>query len=389
MTYDFDRVVDRQSTNDLKWRPEGLKAFLPVDVSDALIPMWIADTDFACPPCIVDAIKARADKEIFGYCSNRTDYFEALHWWYSTRFGMELQPEWLSIMPTIVNTINMGIRAFSEPGDRVIIQQPVYDPFASVVKKTGREVVNNALRFEDGRYNMDFDLLEKQAADPRAKILVLCSPHNPVGRVWTKEELARVGDICKRNGVFIIADEIHSDIVFSGHTHTPFLMASDAPCMLCTAPGKTFNVAGLRISNIFIPDAENKKRFDDTVAAHSIPGTSTFGLEAVTAAYTPAGAEWLDQLLRYLEGNVELVDRWAKAHGATFTKPDGCFLCWLDLSTAGLTDESIMKKIILEQEIIVTPGPWFGPGGEGHIRLNIGCTRATLNEALRRMESVL
>lgn len=389
MTYNFDRLIDRKSTSDIKWRTQGLRAFLPVDVSEDFIPMWIADMDFACPPCIVDAVTARAGQEIFGYCAPRDGYVEALKWWYGTRFGLELKKEWLSVLPTVVAAINMGIRAFTQPGDQVIIQQPVYDPFASLVAKTGRELVNNALLFRDGDYYMDFDLLEKQAAGPRAKVLILCSPHNPVGRVWTKEELARLGEICKRHQVLVISDEIHSDIVFSGHSHTPFPLASDAPCILCTAPGKTFNVAGLRASNIFIFDLELKKQYDTTCAAYSMPGSSTFGLAAVEAAYSPAGAEWLAQLLAYLEENARLVDRWAKEHHLGFTMPQGCFLCWLDLSPAGLTDQEIQKKIIVGQEVVCVPGPWFGPGGEGHLRLNIGCPRSILEEALRRIASVL
>lgn len=389
MTYNFDRLIDRKSTSDIKWRTQGLRAFLPVDVSEDFIPMWIADMDFACPPCIVDAVTARAGQEIYGYCAPRDGYVEALKWWYGTRFGLELKKEWLSVLPTVVAAINMGIRAFTQPGDQVIIQQPVYDPFASLVAKTGRELVNNALLFRDGDYYMDFDLLEKQAADPRAKVLILCSPHNPVGRVWTKEELARLGEICKRHQVLVISDEIHSDIIFSGHSHTPFPLASDAPCILCTAPGKTFNVAGLRASNIFIFDPELKKHYDTTCAAHSMPGSSTFGLAAVEAAYSPAGAEWLAQLLDYLEENARLVDRWAKEHHLGFTMPQGCFLCWLDLSPAGLTDQEIQKKIIVGQEVVCVPGPWFGPGGEGHLRLNIGCPRSILEEALRRIASVL
>ena len=389
MTYNFDRLIDRKSTSDIKWRTQGLRAFLPVEVSEDFIPMWIADMDFACPPCIVDAVTARAGQEIFGYCAPRDGYVEALKWWYSSRFGLELKKEWLSVLPTVVAAINMGIRAFTQPGDQVIIQQPVYDPFASLVAKTGRELVNNALLFRDGDYYMDFDLLEKQAADPKAKVLILCSPHNPVGRVWKKEELARLGEICKRHQVLVVSDEIHSDIIFSGHSHTPFPLASDAPCILCTAPGKTFNVAGLRASNIFIFDPELKKQYDTTCAAHSMPGSSTFGLAAVEAAYSPAGAEWLAQLLDYLEENARLVDRWAKEHHLGFTMPQGCFLCWLDLSPAGLTDQEIQKKIIVGQEVVCVPGPWFGPGGEGHLRLNIGCPRSILEEALRRIASVL
>ena len=207
MSVDFNREVDRRSTSDVKWRPEGLKGYLPIEVSENEIPMWIADMDFACPECIVRAIKERADKEIFGYCSYKQEYYDALTWWFDKRFGMKIHTDLVSMMPTVVSAINVAIRAFSNPGDKVIIQQPVYDPFAELIKKTGRVMVNNGLICNDGLYEMDFPLLEEQAADPDAKIMILCSPHNPVGRVWTKEELARVGEICKKNNVLVIAEK--------------------------------------------------------------------------------------------------------------------------------------------------------------------------------------
>lgn len=389
MSVNFDRVIDRRSTSDLKWRPEGLKGYLPVTVSENEIPMWIADMDLACPACIVNAIRARADKEIFGYCSYKSEYYDALKWWYGKRFGLNFDPARVSMMPTVVSAINMAIRAFSNPGDKVIIQQPVYEPFAGLIAKTGRVMVNNGLVYRDSRYEMDFALLEEQAADPHTKIMILCSPHNPVGRVWTKEELHQVGEICQRNHVLVISDEIHSDIVFHGSVHTPFPMASDAPHILCTAPGKTFNVAGLRISNMLSSSPEIKQRYDQEIGAYSFAPPSTFGLEAVRAGYSPEGEAWLEELLTYLEGNARIVEDWAKAHNVGYTKSEGTFLSWLDFSTAGLTDGDVMQKIIVGQEVVCVPGPWFGKGGEGHLRLNIGCTRATLKEALRRIESVL
>lgn len=389
MPVNFDRVIDRRSTSDLKWRPEGLKGYLPITVSENEIPMWIADMDLACPECIVNAIKARADKEIFGYCSFKNEYYDALKWWYGKRFSLDFDATRVSMMPTVVSAINMAIRAFSEPGDKVIIQQPVYEPFAGLIAKTGRIMVNNGLICKDGRYEMDFALLEEQTADSKAKIMILCSPHNPVGRVWTKEELSRLGDICKRNGVLVISDEIHSDIIFHGNVHTPFPMASDAPHILCTAPGKTFNVAGLRISNMLSSSSDIKQRYDQEINAYSYSSSSTFGLEAVQAAYSPEGEVWLEELLTYLEGNAKIVQDWAKAHNVGYTKSEGTFLSWLDFSTVGLTDSDVMKKIICGQEVVCVPGPWFGKGGEGHLRLNIGCTRKTLLEALARIESVL
>ena len=230
---------------------------------------------------------------------------------------------------------------------------------------------------------------EEQAADPDAKIMILCSPHNPVGRVWTKEELARVGEICKKNNVLVIADEIHSDLVYAGYVHTPFALASDAPHLVCTSLGKTFNVAGLRLANIFSSSAELKKQYDQEIDAYSYSASNTFGLEMVQAAYSPEGEAWLEELLVYLQGNVEVVSEWCQKHNVGFTAPQGTFLCWLDLASAGLTDEEIIKKIIMGKEVICVPGPWFGKGGEGYLRLNIGCTRKTLVEALDRIASVL
>lgn len=389
MSVDFNREVDRRSTSDVKWRPEGLKGYLPIEVSENEIPMWIADMDFACPECIVRAIKERADKEIFGYCSYKQEYYDALTWWFDKRFGMKIHTDLVSMMPTVVSAINVAIRAFSNPGDKVIIQQPVYDPFAELIKKTGRVMVNNGLICNDGLYEMDFPLLEEQAADPDAKIMILCSPHNPVGRVWTKEELARVGEICKKNNVLVIADEIHSDLVYAGYVHTPFALASDAPHLVCTSLGKTFNVAGLRLANIFSSSAELKKQYDQEIDAYSYSASNTFGLEMVQAGYSPEGEAWLEELLVYLQGNVEVVSEWCQKHNVGFTAPQGTFLCWLDLASAGLTDEEIIKKIIMEKEVICVPGPWFGKGGEGYLRLNIGCTRKTLVEALDRIASVL
>lgn len=389
MIYDFDKPIDRRGTNDLKWRPEGLKGYLPIQVSGEMVPMWIADMDLPCPKSVTEAIRKRTEVEIFGYCGRRPEYFAVLRWWYQERYGLELKEELHSVMMGIVTAINMAIRAFSEPGDGVILQQPVYEPFAGLVAKTGRTLVNNALIFENGQYSMDYDLLERQAADPRNKLLILCSPHNPIGRVWTKEELARLSEICKRNGVFVISDEIHSDIVFKGYRHTPFVLAGDVPHMMCTSPAKTFNLAGLKISNLFFSDKAHKDRFDEEVNSYSIGANTTFGVEAVPAAYSPEGAEWLDQLLPYLEANVDLVEEWAKSRGVSFTRPQGSFLCWLDLSSVGLDDDAIQEKIIIGQEVVCVPGPWFGPGGKGHLRLNIGCTHATLNEALRRVDRVL
>ena len=302
--------------------------------------------------------------------------------------GWKVKREWITYIPGIVKGIGLAVNVFSNPGDKIIIQTPVYTPFMAVPESNGRQVVHNPLKWNGSHYEMDFDHLES-IIDSQCKLFILCNPHNPVGRVWTKEELARVGEICKKNNVLVIADEIHSDLVYAGYVHTPFALASDAPHLVCTSLGKTFNVAGLRLANIFSSSAELKKQYDQEIDAYSYSASNTFGLEMVQAAYSPEGEAWLEELLVYLQGNVEVVSEWCQKHNVGFTAPQGTFLCWLDLASAGLTDEEIIKKIIMGKEVICVPGPWFGKGGEGHLRLNIGCTRKTLVEALDRIASVL
>lgn len=389
MQYDFDAPIDRRKTNDIKWRPDGLAQFYPIQVSDRMIPMWIADMDLPSPQCVTAAFRKRLQTGLYGYCLRGADYFPAVQWWYEQRHGLALKEEWLSTAPGIVTAINMAIRAFTLPGDGVILQQPVYEPFSTLISKTGRTLVNNALRLQDGRYTMDLGLLDAQAADPNNKLMILCSPHNPVGRVWTREELAAVAEICKRHGVVVVSDEIHSDIVYAPHRHIPFTAVSDGPHILCTSPAKTFNVPGIIVSNIFIPDPELKKQYDKTADSFSVANINTFGYEVVPAAYSHGGAEWLEQLLPYLAGNIDEVERWAAGRGIPFARPEGSFLCWLDLTALGMNDQSVMERIVVAQEVICVPGFMFGPGGEGHLRLNIGCTRSTLREALARIEKGL
>lgn len=393
MRVDFDRSIDRRCTRDLKWRAESAQGYLGTPIKQDMLPMWIADMDFACPQVLYDAIRARTDKEIFGYCAPDKDYFAALCYWMRECHGWEIDPAWICTTPTVVAAINIAIRTFTNEGDGIIIQQPVYDPFATLVKRTGRRIVNNALLCKDGAYTMDFELLERQAANPDTKLMVFCSPHNPVGRVWTREELVRLDDICRKNHVIIVSDEIHSDIVLGGHKHTVLPMLSEgalANTILCTAPGKTFNVAGLKISNIIIADAEMRKAFNEQQLNMSLDVRNTFGIEAVAAVYSPEGKAWVEQLLEYLDGSVELIEKAVKdMPGVTFTRPEGTFLGWLNFAGTGLSDSELREKIIVEEAVICTPGVWFGPGGEKYLRLNFGCTHGTLTEAMSRICKVI
>ena len=394
MTYDFDRKVDRKSTNDMKWHAKAVSMYLHREIPETMIPMWLADTEFACPPCIVKAVEARAAKEIFGYCAPMESYYAAVCGWQKRRHNWDVSPAWVTQLPSVVAGINIAIRAFSQPGDGVIIQQPVYDPFATIVQQAGRVVVNNALVETGHGFEMNFDELAQLAAKLENKIMVLCSPHNPVGRVWKEEELRRVADICAANDVLLVCDEIHSDIVYTGHRHIPILALDEKysqKCILLNAPGKTFNVAGLKSSYSIIPSEELRKAFNAMQVAMSLDVKNTFGLEGTIAAYTDEGEEWMEQELAYLEQNMAFASEFVEKNmpGAKLPKPEGTFLGWLDLRGLGLSDEELFRRIVLEAAVICVPGGWFGPGGEGHIRLNAGCPRAMLQEALERIRDVL
>lgn len=391
---EFDREFDRTSTHDLKWRKAGVDAYLSHPVRDDMIPMWIADTDFGCMRGIVDAIKERAAHEIYGYCAPGNDFYQAIVFWEKTRFQWEVSPNWITALPSVVSGINIAIRAFSREGDGVIVQTPVYDPFLTIVKRTGRTLEVNQLKEENGRYEMDFEQLKRMAENPRNRMLILCSPHNPVGRVWTREELERLAEICIQNDVLIVTDEIHSDIVYGKRKHYPLLSLDrryENGFIHLSAPGKTFNVPGLKMSFAVIPNRELKERFDQMQMNMSLDIRNTFGVECVQACYTEEGVLWLGRLLDYLDGNADMVCEFVRTEmlRVRMRRPEGTFLCWLDFSDYGFTDEELLERVNLGAGVVCVPGDWFGSGGEHHLRLNIGCQRKVLRTALERMRDAL
>lgn len=383
MKYDFDKIINRDNTNSMKWN-FNKELFGSEDV----LPMWVADMDFSVPPAIVDAIKKRAEHGIFGYSGPDDEYYNSVIGWMKKRHNWNIEKDWFAFTPGVVPGIYWFIRAFTHPGDKVILQPPVYYPFYSAIKLNGCEVVLNPLKFENDRYLMDFDDLESKF-DSRVKLLILCSPHNPIGRVWGKEELMRLGEICIKHGVIVISDEIHEDLVYKEYKHIPFASISDEfaqNSVTCTAPSKTFNLAGLQTSNFIVPNSKIRTEFKNMLENNAIMFPNTFGIVALQAAYEH-GEEWLDELLDYLHGNLDFLLRYIKENipKIKVINPEGTYLVWLDCRELGM-DPIALKNFMLEKaKVALDDGYVFGQGGEGFERLNIACPRSLLEEGLNRI----
>lgn len=385
MPVDFDTVPNRRGTNCFKYdfaREMGM----PEDV----LPLWVADMDFPTAPAVLERLHALAEHGIFGYTGVKDAYFSAVHNWYAQRFGWETQRSWLVTTPGVVFAIAIAIRAFTQKGDAILIQQPVYYPFANKVTENDRQLVVNPLILKNGRYEMDFADMERKIADNHVKMLLLCSPHNPVGRVWTKEELLRVGEICQKHGVLVVSDEIHADFTYAGHTHRVFASVKSEFAdftITCTAPSKTFNLAGLQNSNIFIPNRQLRHAYKKELSACGCGGTNCMGMAACQAAYE-AGADWLEQLKQYLAGNLAYVRQFLreKLPDIALIEPEGTYLVWLDLRKLGLTEQQQRQLIVQDAKLWLDTGTLFGQGGEGFERINIACPRATIEQAMQRLE---
>lgn len=385
MPVDFDTVPNRRGTNCFKYdfaREMGM----PEDV----LPLWVADMDFPTAPAVLERLHALAEHGIFGYTGVKDAYFSVVHNWYAQRFGWETQRSWLVTTPGVVFAIAIAIRAFTQKGDAILIQQPVYYPFADKVTENDRQLVVNPLILKNGRYEMDFADMERKIADNHVKMLLLCSPHNPVGRVWTKEELLRVGEICQKHGVLVVSDEIHADFTYAGHTHRVFASVKSEFAdftITCTAPSKTFNLAGLQNSNIFIPNRQLRHAYKKELSACGCGGTNCMGMAACQAAYE-AGADWLEQLKQYLAGNLAYVRQFLreKLPDIALIEPEGTYLVWLDLRKLGLTEQQQRQLIVQDAKLWLDTGTLFGQGGEGFERINIACPRATIEQAMQRLE---
>ena len=388
MKYDFDRVVDRRGTDSEKF-DFAVEHGLPADV----LPLWVADMDFQAPPEVLQALRGCVDHGIFGYTGQKPDYFEAVTGWFERRFGWRTQAGWIVPTPGVVFALATAVRALTAPGEGVLIQPPVYPPFFGVVKRNDRKLVECPLVRNGDRYEVDFEAFEKAVAEGDVKLFILCSPHNPVGRVWTVEELRRMGDICQRHGVIVVSDEIHCDFSWPEHPHTPFIQAVPEMAqraLVCTAPSKTFNLAGLQASNVFIPSEALRKRFTDELGRTGWGGLNGMGQAACKAAYRH-GADWLDALKDYLRGNVDFLRDYLRDNlpMLKLIEPEGTYLAWIDFSGLNLTPGEIHDLVANRAKLWLDDGTIFGDAGAQYQRVVLACPRATLEKALERLKEAI
>ena len=384
---DFDTVIDRKGTRSLKY-DFAVRRGKPENV----LPLWVADMDFQTSSYITDALEDMVKHGVFGYSESEEHYFEAVQNWMERHYNWHVKESWMTKTPGIVFALAMAVKAYTQENDAILIQPPVYYPFKEVVEDNHRRLVNNTLVLgEDGTYTIDYEDFEKKIIEENVKLFILCNPHNPVGRVWTKEELERLGDICLKHGVFVVSDEIHADFVFE-RKHTVFSEVKEAYrdiSMICTSPSKTFNIAGLQISNIFISNPEKATAFRRQVAAAGYSQVGLPGLVACEAAYRH-GDEWLEGVLAYIKANAEFTRAYLQEHlpRVKMTKLEGTYLVWLDFRDYGLTDKELDEKILNQVGLWLDSGAVFGKCGEGFQRINIACPRKTLQQALDRLIDV-
>lgn len=385
MKYDFDKIIDRRGTNSYKWdTPE----------EDGVIPMWVADMDFCTAPAVVQAVTRRAQHGIYGYVTVPEAYYQATIDWFGTRHHWAIERDWILYTSGVVPAISAIIKAFTSPGDKVVVQQPVYNCFFSSIVNNGCEIVDNALIATGDTYVMDYDDLEEKTKDARVKLLLLCNPHNPAGRVWSKEELSQVGKICAQNHVIVVSDEIHCELTMPGYDYMPF--ASISPelqdrCITCVSPSKAFNTAGLQIANIVTNHPDWRKKIDRAINDNEVCDVNPFGVEALIAAYNQ-GADWLDELRQYLWENYNVLKQYFAQHlpFCQVTKLEATYLVWVDIKSTSLSSDQLTHLLLTEGKVMVNSGTIYGKAqGEGYMRINIACPRARMLEGLKRMAHVI
>lgn len=388
MDYHFDQLINRRGTGSYKWDEA---------TADNVIPLWVADMDFHVAPAIEEALRRRVEHGIFGYTLVPDRYYEAVISWFARRHHWTLQRDWIQYTSGVVPALSAIIKALTLPGDEVIVQTPVYNCFFSSIRNNGCTIVESLLLYNKDKrqpdYTIDFDDLERKAASEKARLLLLCNPHNPAGRVWTPAELSRVNDICRRHGVRVVADEIHCELTFEGHDYTPFASVSD-DCLrnsiTCSSPSKAFNTAGLQIANIICTDAGIRERIGRAININEVCDVNPFGVEALIAAYNDS-EDWLDALRRYLEDNYRMLCGFFSQHlpHLKVTRMEGTYLAWIDCSSLGKTSDCLTRKLLDQGRVMVNSGTMYGAAGEGFIRINMACPQSRLREGLQRMLPLL
>lgn len=379
MIYNFDEVIPRRGTNSLKW---------DCATEEGVLPMWVADMDFRAAQPIVDALQKRVEHGVFGYTQVPDAYYEAVINWFDRRHGWRMNKEWIIYTTGVVPAVSAVIKALTQPGDKVLMQTPVYNCFFSSIRNNGCEIASSPLIYENQTFRTDFEDLERQAADERVKVMLLCNPHNPAGRVWTREELTRIGEICLRHGVTVVSDEIHCELVASGYVYTPFASLSkefEQHSVTCMSPSKSFNIAGLQIANIVAADEEIRQKIDRAINTNEVCDVNPFGVVGAIAAYNE-GEEWLTQLLDYIWGNYQCMKAFCEEHLPEFplTKLEGTYLVWMDCRALNRPSLELEHDLVREAKLWINPGTMYGAEGEGFMRWNIACPRASVLEGLKR-----
>ncbi len=385
MKYNFDQIIERRGTNSYKWDT-------PSDGD--VIPMWVADMDFCTAPAVTEAVMRRARHGIYGYVTVPEVFYQATINWFKTRHHWTIERDWILYTSGVVPAISAIIKAFTSPGDKVIVQQPVYNCFFSSIRNNGCEIVDNALIATHDTYVMDYDDLDKKTQDDKVKLLLLCNPHNPTGRVWTREELSQVGEICARNHVIVVSDEIHCELTMPGYDYVPYASISlemQDQSITCVSPSKAFNTAGLQIANIVTNHDEWRRKIDGAINDNEVCDVNPFGVEALIAAYNQ-GADWLEQLRHYLWQNYTALKNYFKQHmpACKVNKLEATYLVWVNIESTGLTSDQLTQLLLSEGKVMVNSGTMYGQDhGEGYIRINIACPRARMLEGLERIAHVV
>lgn len=383
LKYNFDEIINRKNTNSVKWDSQK---------ENDVLPMWIADMDFKVADPIIKALEKRVLHGVFGYAHIPDAYYEAEVKWWEKRHDFKIKKEWIEVTTGVIPSLSAVVQAFTEAGDKVLIQSPVYNYFNTSIANNKCDIVINELKYNNGHYEIDFDDFEKKASDTKVKIFILCNPHNPIGIAWSKQELEQLGQICLKHNVLVLVDEIHRDLVYKGNKHTPFASINEKFLMnsiTCTAPSKTFNLAGLKASNIIVANDEYRKKVDRSLNINETIEPNIFGIEGLIAAYNK-GEEWLNQLLEYLEGNLEFLISFInkKIPKLKVVKPEATYLVWIDCKSLGISSKEFSEKLLLEGKLRISDGSVYGKNGEGFIRINIACSRALLEQGLEKLKKV-